>query len=267
VMLGGDPQDIPVAPALKFRISDLSQWGYLEWLLTTPAKFAALQIHFEWSPKYIPWPRASARDISHAMGVELPPEARYGWQERIRRKMPTFLLEPTLENFIRDIYARHPELKMLQLVYKARMSDKYEPELYRLVYSHRNPSGDCLIIDQLEPCYGDLVKESLDLVQGGELKRLSDCYRYNTAEYAKPPKTSKFDPEMNLMAPLGLKMEDGFKFFGHNKEDSAEDYYGRADISDKFLDANVKLFELMEDAKGHRKSEARFEEVSSEEEE
>jgi hypothetical protein len=201
------------------------------------------------------------------MGVELPPEARYGWQERIRRKMPTFLLEPTLENFIRDIYARHPELKMLQLVYKARMSDKYEPELYRLVYSHRNPSGDCLIIDQLEPCYGDLVKESLDLVQGGELKRLSDCYRYNTAEYAKPPKTSKFDPEMNLMAPLGLKMEDGFKFFGHNKEDFAEDYYGRADISDKFLDANVKLFELMEDAKGHRKSEARFEEVSSEEEE
>jgi hypothetical protein len=196
------------------------------------------------------------------MGVELPPTTRYGWEEWIRRKMPTFLVEPTLENFVHTIFDRHPELRICQLVYKARMSKDHLPEIYRLVYAERTHADGCKITDQLYPAWGRFIKESVDLMARG-FKPKSKCFQKDLSGYPQPNDSIRFYPEMNLMAPLAMTMEDGYKFFGYSMEDTACDP-GRANLTE--LDEHISILGDLTEAAGRRVAEASVGELFSDEE-
>jgi hypothetical protein len=51
-----------------------------------------------------------ARDISTAMGVDLLPTTRFAWEEMVRRAMPDFMMEITMQRFIFTLFLRHKEL-------------------------------------------------------------------------------------------------------------------------------------------------------------
>lgn len=161
-----------------------------------------------------------ARDISTAMGVDLPPTTRFAWEEMVRRNMPDYLMEITLQQFIMKVFRFHPDLEFFQIVYKSDILGG-EPAVYRLIIAERSPWGGVNIKDNLTPSWPLSLQMAIEDVAGGF--KPENTY-YHEKRHEDKPGVARFTAEIYPLGHTGHSFKDVGGMLGLDKKAPPRDF-------------------------------------------